>query len=208
MDTSYTMDGSSLTMATEEVVKRDWVKIGLVILVLALLGFNIFAYLGAITEWFSRTFGPLFRGTIGTAVQAAAETTKQTISTSAEGTQAAVGAIAQGATSGISEVQSVLDGQAQTISSSGASRVRNNIDNRGIDSIFSKAESQFVIDQDDEDMNTTYVGQKTKGHHSGYCYIGEDRGNRTCIEVGKGERCMSGDIYPTMDVCINPSLRP
>jgi len=208
MDTSYTMDGSSLTMATEEVVKRDWVKIGLVILVLALLGFNIFAYLGAITEWFSRTFGPLFRGTIGTAVQAAAETTKQTISTSAEGTQAAVGAIAQGATSGISEVQSVLDGQSQTLSSSGASRVRNNIDNRGIDSIFSKAESQFVIDQDDEDMDTTYIGQKTKGHHSGYCYIGEDRGNRTCIEVGKGERCMSGDIYPTMDVCINPSLRP
>jgi len=155
MDTSYTMDGSSLTMATEEVVKRDWVKIGLVILVLALLGFNIFAYLGAITEWFSRTFGPLFRGTIGTAVQAAAETTKQTISTSAEGTQAAVGAIAQGATSGISEVQSVLDGQSQTLSSSGASRVRNNIDNRGIDSIFNKTKSQFVKDQDDEDMDNT-----------------------------------------------------
>ena len=41
----------------------------------------------------------------------------------------------------------------------------------------------------------------------GYCYIGEDRGFRSCIEVGKGDVCMSGDIFPTQDICINPNLR-
>lgn len=41
----------------------------------------------------------------------------------------------------------------------------------------------------------------------GYCYIGEDRGFRSCIEVGKGDVCMSGDIFPTKDICINPNLR-
>ena len=42
---------------------------------------------------------------------------------------------------------------------------------------------------------------------SGYCYIGEDKGNRTCIYSGKRDICMSGDIFPTLDVCINPKLR-
>ena len=42
---------------------------------------------------------------------------------------------------------------------------------------------------------------------SGYCYIGEDRGFRSCISVGENDQCMSGDIFPTMDICINPNLR-
>jgi hypothetical protein len=41
----------------------------------------------------------------------------------------------------------------------------------------------------------------------GYCYIGEDRGFRSCIEVSQDMKCMSGDIFPTMDVCVNPRLR-
>ena len=42
---------------------------------------------------------------------------------------------------------------------------------------------------------------------AGFCYIGEDRGFRSCISVGEGDTCMSGDIFPSMDKCINPSLR-
>jgi hypothetical protein len=42
---------------------------------------------------------------------------------------------------------------------------------------------------------------------SGYCYIGEDRGFRSCIQVGENDQCMSGDIFPRMDICINPNLR-
>tara|TARA_Y100000780_G_C13694281_1_gene420776 strand:- start:3155 stop:3556 length:402 start_codon:yes stop_codon:yes gene_type:complete len=41
----------------------------------------------------------------------------------------------------------------------------------------------------------------------GYCYIGTDKGYRSCIYVGRNDTCMSGDIFPTMDVCINPKLR-
>ena len=42
---------------------------------------------------------------------------------------------------------------------------------------------------------------------AGFCYIGEDQGFRSCISVGEGDVCMSQDIYPTMDQCINPNLR-
>lgn len=41
----------------------------------------------------------------------------------------------------------------------------------------------------------------------GYCYIGKDRGVRSCLFVGVNDSCMSGDIYPSMDICVNPKLR-
>jgi hypothetical protein len=55
---------------------------------------------------------------------------------------------------------------------------------------------------DDATSNTQIQTSK-----SGYCYIGEDRGFRSCIEVSQDMKCMSGDIFPTMDVCVNPRLR-
>ena len=45
---------------------------------------------------------------------------------------------------------------------------------------------------------------KTK---SGSCYIGIDKGFRNCVSVGEGDTCMSGDIFPTLEMCINPKLR-
>jgi hypothetical protein len=42
---------------------------------------------------------------------------------------------------------------------------------------------------------------------SGWCYIGEERGFRSCIEVGDNDLCMSGNIFPSQEICINPSLR-
>lgn len=38
---------------------------------------------------------------------------------------------------------------------------------------------------------------------SGFCYVGE----QTCVSVTDKDVCMSGDVFPTMDVCINPNLR-
>lgn len=45
----------------------------------------------------------------------------------------------------------------------------------------------------------------------GYCLIGQDgmdgHPRRACVRVGINDRCLSNKIYPTMDICINPSLR-
>ena len=42
---------------------------------------------------------------------------------------------------------------------------------------------------------------------AGWCYIGQDRGFRTCAEVGVNDTCMSGDIFPSHEICVNPRLR-
>ena len=43
---------------------------------------------------------------------------------------------------------------------------------------------------------------------AGWCFIGEERGIRTCAKVKETDTCMSGNIFPSQDICVNPTLRP
>ncbi len=57
------------------------------------------------------------------------------------------------------------------------------------------------------DMATNSTQSSKIAKKSGYCFIGEDRGFRSCVHVKKGDMCMSGDIFPNEAICINPNLR-
>ena len=55
--------------------------------------------------------------------------------------------------------------------------------------------------------DATSSTQRNGSSKTGYCYIGEDRGFRSCISVKDSDICMSGEIFPTNQICVNPSLR-
>jgi hypothetical protein len=42
---------------------------------------------------------------------------------------------------------------------------------------------------------------------NGFCYIGYDLGQRECTDIYAGEVCLSGQIFPSMNVCVNPKFR-
>jgi hypothetical protein len=50
-------------------------------------------------------------------------------------------------------------------------------------------------------------GSSSTAGKAGYCFIGEEQGQRSCAPVGANDQCMSGDVFPTNDVCMNPNLR-
>ncbi len=47
-----------------------------------------------------------------------------------------------------------------------------------------------------------------KPPQKGYCYVGTDRGYRSCIYVKDRKSCMSGQVFPMKEVCEYPGLRP
>jgi hypothetical protein len=57
----------------------------------------------------------------------------------------------------------------------------------------------------DDSYSTVQQNQSTG--KSGWCFIGEDRGFRSCSPVSASDTCMSGDIFPSKDICVNPNLR-
>ena len=52
-----------------------------------------------------------------------------------------------------------------------------------------------------------YVANDSYASKSGWCYIGSEQGYRSCSQVGEADTCMSGNIFPTQDICVNPNLR-
>ena len=54
------------------------------------------------------------------------------------------------------------------------------------------------------DESTSEIQSKNK---KGWCYIGTDNGIRSCSYIGVNDTCMSGNIYPNQEMCINPNLR-
>ena len=195
----------------------DW-KIWLfLIFILAFLGINIFSYLAKGTQTITDLFAPFtqyFGGVIG---NTAINTTKQIVNVSATGAKTGVDVAAGTVTTGLDIVQQTAS-NIKGKESSSSTQYNDSIsqptqfkDNNLSNTINTNTQQQYSSPDDTPTYNSddSYSSiQKNKASgKSGFCYIGEDRGFRSCVEVGQNDSCMSGDIYPSMDICVNPTLR-
>jgi hypothetical protein len=176
----------------------------LIILILSFLGFNIFVYLAKGTETINSVFSPIinmFSGIFG-------DTVSQVVNVTAEGTKKIVNSTAGAIDTGLSEVQQIVPNKASS-SVSSVPVTKNQPDlmsNNSLNKALNTSQSSQQINneyQADEASSSIQSGPPK----SGWCYIGEDRGFRTCAEVGPNDKCISGDIFPSQDLCVNPSLR-
>ena len=174
-----------------------WLKWGSVIIIFAFLGINIFSALGDATSGFTEILRPIasvFGYTVG-------ETTKQTVKMSAKGTKEAVDIAADAVESGVNVLEKGLSGKKH------GTVVNNNsaITKKALES--AKKQLRAPPSTPEADDAGSITQQSRTSGKAGYCYIGEDRGFRSCIKVNEDDKCMSGQIFPTKDVCINPNLR-
>jgi hypothetical protein len=87
------------------------------------------------------------------------------------------------------------------------SQPNNQMDNNTLNKSLNTAKASQAQNGDYEADNSGSTIQSGNSK-SGWCYIGEDRGFRSCMEIGENDKCMSGDIFPSKDICVNPNLRP
>jgi len=71
-----------------------------------------------------------------------------------------------------------------------------------------KKQEKGAIGQLQNKIDTSLYRKEQLVKKDGFCYIGFEKGHRVCTDVFQGDVCMSGEIFPTMDVCLVPSLRP
>jgi hypothetical protein len=57
------------------------------------------------------------------------------------------------------------------------------------------------------DDSSSCIQSNKSSNKAGWCFIGQDQGFRSCIQVGENYQCMSGDIFPSQEICVNPKLR-
>jgi hypothetical protein len=54
------------------------------------------------------------------------------------------------------------------------------------------------------DSSINPIQKPITANKTNWCLVGEHQGRRGCIEVGQEEKCLSGQIFPTRQACLNP----
>jgi hypothetical protein len=184
----------------------SYFRIGLIIVILLFLGINVFSYLGDFFQNITDTSSPIIKSILKNLGFVVTETTKDVTELTADVAKLGVDVAAGTLESGIDVIQGQLDtdqnGSQQKSTSSSKNSKKNTL-SASLSSALADAEYNSEPLPDDATSST----QRHGSNKSGYCYIGEDRGFRSCISVNENDVCMSGEIFPTNDICVNPSLR-
>jgi len=193
----------------------------IIILVLMVLGFNIFVYLAKGNQEITDFFAPIISKILGVFTMV----TGQLVNTTATGGKAVVNTTADAIDSGLTGIQketeevteiaseNAMQGKKADSTVGGTSLpnaipkadvMQNNTLNKALNNSNVKQNIGQSHDYLADDASSSIQKSQSKG---GYCYIGDDRGHRSCMRVNEDDTCMSGEIFPTSEICINPSLR-
>lgn len=198
---------SSLYLGTNSAPQTyvDWVKSitwqtwVVVLIVLSILGFNVFYYLSEGTQDIHRMFEPILNLFGKTLVG----TTKQAVNTAEVGVSGTTRAIASTINDGLDTIHQGSP-LVQNIVQNSTNPLANVLNTAGITTV---NENNIYSDNLKSNNNIEPNQASSSIHKEGWCYIGEEQGYRSCAQVGVNDQCMSGDIFPTKDICINPNLR-
>ncbi len=158
-------------------------KIVLVVGILAFLIYNIYLYYNEGTDILGKYLG------IG--VEKTAEATEAVVDTAATGTEKVVDTVKKGSdfvTGGVKKGGSAIREVSESPLELAVER--------------QQRRQKKMVEQDDSANSTIQNPAKP-----GYCYLGTDRTFRSCVKMDVDDVCLSGKIFPTRDVCINPNLR-
>jgi hypothetical protein len=205
-----------------------------IILLLAFLGFNIFKYLAQGTDIVTALLSPIayiVTMVSGDTAKTTLEHTSQgaqTIATESSNFlqillklitdffNGSVNFITTGSISGINYLQSTIKQDKITLTNENANtketkeenedeeeegvlKNERKIENRSQD--VSNSIKNLIVKKEDK------IPEPSSSEQHGYCYIGKQNNVRHCAKVSSESKCMSGDIFPTMDLCVNPKIR-
>lgn len=187
--------------------------------VLLLIGVNVFWFMSKGTEELFEFVAPIadkitppLMVIISSVLELFGNISKFFISLFAKGSTSVINTSASEVNKSITSVQKIGEAPQSTTSASSikyepveknppttVKPIKANTLNRALDRASSSA-GEYSADE----SSSSIQNSKTKG---GWCFIGEERGVRTCATVGADDTCMSGDIFPSNEICVNPSLR-
>jgi hypothetical protein len=174
-----------------------------IIFILAYFNINLFTIIGNIIQRISNIITPIFLNILhyfGVATGTTIAATTSVVS------------------SGISDVTTSIDTTNKAVSGTIISGIQGNGVNESAyptKTIQNTNEQSFnivntapqIAAQQQKDDDKQYVNSVQYNTPVGYCFIGQQGDTRYCSEISEAHQCASGDVFPTMDMCINPNLR-
>jgi len=172
-----------------------FVLVGL--LILSFIGFNFLAFSGNVLQSIANVFGPIFLQVasmfgysagelVNTTSTVAADTAKLGVDI-ADGTAHSIGNLLKNASQG-----GMDDAQKRALSDA-------------IKSPYSKGSCPEAPKPEDSGSDIQKSISTKKGG-AGWCLVGEYNGVRSCVGMNDHDKCMSGQVFPSQKICLNPNL--
>jgi len=157
--------------------KSNFFRIGVIVIILLFLGVNIFSYLGDFLQKIKEShFIQNILKSLGYGItQGTKEVTEVTADAAKLGVDVAAGTVE----SGIDVIQGQLDLEQSPLSKKNNIAQQSAPQMSSLNSALADAEERTEPQPDDAMSSTQRLGTGK----SGFCYIGEDRGFRSCIKV-------------------------
>ena len=199
---------STIDVTPSSIFSSIWFWL-ILIIVLAFVGFNIFSYLAKGTDvlvQFTSFFTDIFENI-----------SKFIINLSATGIQSASDVSASAIDTSSEVVKENTDGKSNE-------PTENNEEPEQQDQQQQQGQQQQLYMQQQQPYPTSYpqsnefppsqtemepmpASAMDADNKSGWCLVGQEQGFRSCIEVNEFDKCISGNIFPSKDICTNPNLR-
>lgn len=172
------------------VVGMGWFKYVLLFVILLFLGINIFSYLAKTSTYFANLTEAIFGPIANLFGFSLVKTVEKVVDTSAEGAKFGIDLTKDA----IDDVLTLGQGESGSNSKSFIGELESGM----------TPENENNEPEPTDSSSTMASNTNSKG---GYCYAGVDRGYRSCVKISDGEQCISGKIFPTKELCVNPSIR-
>lgn len=171
--------------STKELGKSFLILILIAMLVLSFLGINVLAIAG---QWIEKAVA-FIRPTIGRAVSMFTYSTGEVIDKSSE-------TVASAAKTGIDIADGAMDNVGNLL------KKGSGINSAG-EELPVSISSNPIVPEPDQSSNP--IQNPISAGKSAWCLVGEDNGKRGCVEIGEADKCMSGQIFPSQKLCLNPT---
>jgi hypothetical protein len=160
------------------------------LLALSFMGFNLLDYINNVIKTIIAIFTPIIRpilSLLGYTTGAVINKTADVVSDTAK--------------AGID----IAEGTVQSVGDLLISASKGGVDTTQLDSALNISRQKTVNDPD-ADTTANPIQNPISSNKVGWCLVGEVADKRGCIMVQDEAKCMSGQIFPSKKMCLNPTL--
>jgi len=198
-ESSFQMNNDLGSNSTSDLFSNKNIVIILlvVLLILSILGINILTLLGSVLEWLTNLFGPV----IISILSFFGYTTGSVIVKTSD----IVGDVSKG---GIDLATGAVDDIGNLLKNASESTVDNKFKS-SLDTALNTSPSNLPSSPPKEPEPTPAsnpVQNPISASKTSWCLVGEYQEKRGCIEISESDKCLSGQIYPNRELCLNPTL--
>lgn len=184
--TQITNSSTSEPVSSGSYLKNIIIMLLTAVLILSLLGINIFSIFGNVLQQIIDIFNPVVSKALSNLGYASGTVIDKTSDILADSSKVGIDILHD-------TVGSVGDLLVKASGNSGK-----NLD------IAINQPMQIAPPQPSPDASSSAI-QKTPTKNS-WCLVGEYNGARGCVSVSDQDKCLSGQVFPSQQMCLNPTL--